>query len=73
MAGFTWMLATSVALMASASALPQGESQLRGYDSHAEACTACLLSSGLAQHACNCCDSWSRTYCGKKGSGGTGD
>ncbi|KAH3910095.1 hypothetical protein HBH56_147060 [Parastagonospora nodorum] len=63
MKGFTSMIAVSMALVAIVTALPQGESKLRKYGNQAEACSACILSSGLAVHACNCCDSWDPQYC----------
>lgn len=60
------MLAASVALVATVAALPTTPDltpeALRKYGNVVEACTVCVGSSGLAVHACNCCDSWSAQY-----------
>lgn len=65
MIAFITFLAVAMALVNTAAALPQGDDKLRAYGNQAEACSACILSSGLAEHACNCCDSWDRRYCAK--------
>lgn len=59
--GFISILIASMKLLVNSSALPQ--QAIRKYGNVAEACVACVASSGLAQHACNCCNSWDPQYC----------
>ncbi|KAL6705040.1 hypothetical protein ACN47E_007299 [Coniothyrium glycines] len=61
MKGLMFIVAASVAVLSAASALPQPQAEVDTFPTKAAACAACIASSGLAGHACDCCDNWSTT------------